>query len=364
MKIKVSVKDLKEALSGLTRIVGKNGTPIMNNLLFNLDNKSLVIIGRNLSSQKTIKLNVESTDSGSFSLPFVKLNSLVKTLADDKKASFNAKDGKVVVSCGKSRSTISQGDSDNFPVMTADNLNEISVDLLSLANAVSLVSFASGKNDAMQMINSVVLSPSQDGNMDVVSTNKAVMAIKTISCKNQFSESIIPIRLKDIVIDGLSNGSKIETNGKIISISGSNFVTLVSLMDYKFINYKVGVPRTRVIHELTFDKEAMSDCLNRISAIADDPEKSRCIINAPVDSTDAVIQGRFLIGDSNEIDESISVSNKSEVDMSIAYNPSFLLNAINKTERDVVTCTIHDGQLAPMVITDNSLTIVITQVRI
>lgn len=251
--------------------------------------------------------------------------------------------------------------SDDFPSVVVGDKVEIEADPVLLSEAISMVSFASGRNDVMQVVNSVAICSSEKG-IDVVSTNKALMAIKEVECSSEFSNALIPIKSSGIAKEDLLDATKIETDKRSLIISGDDFETIINLIDGKFLNYNGAIPKVPVKHELTFSKEAMLECLNRITVIADDPLKSRCIIDAPSDSTEATIRGRFLVGDASEIDESLPIENKSDSDMEIAYNPYYLSQSMSKLDCDMVTCTIHDNNLHPLVIKWSGFTGVITQV--
>jgi len=362
MKVKIVVEDLKRSLGKLSKAVVKNPTmDAIGRVRVSVKDNMAHMTCTDLSIEKSVIINCDSEDEFVISIPFFKLFNLIKTYADDKSITLTLKDDHAVLVCGKSRNKMPTFPSDDFPsVITGDKV-EIEADPIAISEAISMVSFAAGRNDVMQVVNSVAICCSENG-LDVVSTNKALMAIKEVNCKSEFENVLIPIKSSSVVKEDLIEATKIETDKRSLIVTGDDFETIVNLIDGKFLNYNGAIPKVPVKHQLTFSKEAMLECLNRITVIADDPLKSRCIIDAPSDSNEATIRGRFLVGDASEIDESLPIENKSAIDMEIAYNPYYLSQSMSKLDCDMVTCTIHDNKLHPLVIQWGGFTSVITQV--
>lgn len=365
MKVKFKVEQLKSALSKLSKAVPKSHQiHSLTHVLFEIENDVAVIKGNDLSIQIAISIPCDiDEETAEFAIPFTKMFSLVKTLPDDKSVTINVNE-KAVISCGKSKSTMPLCPVSSFPAVVTGDKEELSVVATELAEAIGMVHFAAARADAARkMLNGVALIGNDKG-IDVVATNSAIIAIKSIECEKQELSIIIPIKSVSVVRESLAEATKVEVDDNNLIITGSDFEVVVSLIDMQYVNYKVAIPSADVKHELKFSREGMLECLNRISVIADDPFKSRCIINAKVGSGEAIIQGRFLAGDTNEIDESITMENKSDSDMKIAYNPFYLSQALSKLDSDMVTCKVYNNRISPIVIEESGFTSVITQVLI
>ena len=364
MKFKMVVEDLKRSLGQLAKAVPKNPSILaIGNVRISVKDSLAKMTCTDLSVEKSVIVECESKDEFVIAIPFFKFFSLIKTYADDKSITLTLKPDHAVLVCGKSRNKMPIFSADGFPSVEIGDKTLIGANPIDVSEAIGMVSYAAGRNEVMAQVNTVSLHRSEKG-LDVVATNKALMAVKNVECDSDFDQVLIPIKVASFAKEDMLEANTIETDKRSLIISGDDFVTVINLMNAKYPNYKAAIPKDEVRHEITFSKENMLECLNRVIIIADDPLKSRCIITAPKDSTEAIIQGRFLAGDSSEIDEHLPIENNSEEDMVIAYNPFFLSQSIEKVDCETLTCNVYDNRTQSLVVSGDGFTGVVTKVII
>ncbi len=368
MKIKFKIEDIADPLSKLSKVIPKTSPDIFSTkVMISAANGKADLIGVNRKLQKSVEVPFTG-DDGEFAITFDKLNNLVKKLPNDKTLTIKVDftDKKASLTCGRLRVTSPIIDSDSMPIISDKSLTVIDINYEELSEAIRTVSFASAKDDALHAINGVCVSPDNNG-LIVAATNKVIIAAKEIEAgKNNFGEFIIPVGMCSIAQEDILDATKVSIGSTHLSIGGNGFKTLLPLVDAKYLNFR------RVIesngknpkYKLTFNKEQMKECLNRISIIANDPQRSRCTITAPVGESDAIVRGWYVAGDSSEIVDSIPMINDSDEDMSLAYNPSFILSAISKLESDTIDCVIYDNDIRPLTISESGFTCVISKIMV
>ena len=364
MKIKLTALDLREALSQVSKIVSKGShNPILTHVLVEVDGGFVEFTGKNESMQKTVKIEC-STDIECFSvaIEFTKLYNLCKSLQDEKLVTISIEDEKAKLSCGKSKITLSTMPSDDFPSFESGEMKQIEVPIEEIITGIDYVASSAGKDHPRRCVNSVVLA--SDGvAFDVVATSGAKLSVYSIKSNVAPMSIIIPIKSVSAVKEGLMSCLTAGYCNNSIVIKGENSVLYVSILDEKFVQYKAVIPTGEVKHKLTFSKESIVDSLGRISIIADDPKTSRCSIDAKVGVSDAIITGKLLSGNGNQITESFPINNESDSDLSVSYNPQYLLDSISKISEEKVTCGIY-GDKKIIVLKSGNFTSVITQVLI
>lgn len=364
MKIKLTALNLREALSQVSKIVSKGShNPILTHVLLEVENGFVDFTGKNESMQKTVKIEC-NTDSEYFAvaIEFTKLYNLCKSLQDEKIVTISIEDEKAKLSCGKSKITLSTLPATDFPSFEIGEMKDIEVSVEEILTGIDYVASSAGKDHPRRCVNSVVLA--SDGvTFDVVATSGAKLSVYSIKHTMPPMSIIIPIKSVGAVKDGLLSCSSVGYCDNSIVIKGDNSVLYVSVLDEKFVQYKAAIPTGEVKHKLTFSKESIVDSLGRISIIADDPKTSRCSIDSKAGVSDAIIVGKLLSGSGNQITESFPIDNESEHDLSVSYNPQYLLDSINKMAEEKVTCSIY-GDKKIIVLKSGNFTSVITQVLI
>jgi len=364
MKINFKVEDLLEAMNRLAVVAAKAKDEPSKHVLISSNDGEAILTAVDGRIQKSVTIN-STGDPLEIAVRFDKLISLLKTLPKDKFISIKADNGSAVIVCGKSRVKSPVIDQSLIPTINTGSFIDIDIDFVALSEAISMVSFASAKDDINKAINGVVVSRDEDS-AKVAATNKHFIAIKSVPCSGLFDEFIIPINLITVAAKDIAECTRMQLSRSHVIISGTDFKTFLPLIDMKYLNFRAANPsgRFNIKHELTFSKEQMTECLKRVSSIADDPRNSRCIINADIGDVEAVVVGKFIIGDANEISDAIPMTHVGSEPMKLAYDPSFVLHGLRHIKSDTITCKIYDNKVSPMVIEEDGFTCIISQVMV
>ena len=116
MKIKVTQEKLSKALNNVSRIaIGKVTLPILNNVLFRVDNKKVSLITTNLDMAVIDFLPVSDSENGTITVPARILSEFINNLPKGETIEINSDDTKITVKAGKYSSTINGAIADDFP---------------------------------------------------------------------------------------------------------------------------------------------------------------------------------------------------------------------------------------------------------
>jgi DNA polymerase-3 subunit beta len=363
MKFTIKVEDLRSALSSLSSIIPKKHfNTYITNTLACVSDSVVAFTGYNEAIQKTVRVECTAQDSMEILFDYNKVNNLSKMLPDGKMVTFTVKDGKLVVSCGKSRSTLSLSDVSSYPSMTIDELTVIDHDPKELSESIDTVFHASDRDNAKHEINGVAMI-SGNGTVDVVATNTArLSACKLPTSSSESFSMIIPYSSVSSVSKSLAAATNVGTDGRNLVVAGDDFLLVCQLFDGKYVPYDRVIPSDNTItNKLTFSKENMVNALKRIIAIAENSYATTCVITADTGTVDATIQGNNSLGGKDEIIEVIPMTNDSKESFSIGFNPRFIMDALSKISNETVNCTIHSGGFSMLKFSEGNFVAIITK---
>jgi DNA polymerase-3 subunit beta len=354
MIIKASIEALKSMLQPLSAHVGRDGL-----VLFEISPNGLTVTANNGATQKSTKNSSVSGEDESFIIEYRKLNSLVSSLEGDKIATIKVDGGKFSFSCSKTKMTTSTIPPQSFPKIEQRESVAIDCDFMEIKRGIDLVSSSTNKDDTNKLFCAVAIV-SDGSTIDVVATDKARISIYTINSSTSEFEVVIPIRSCSALKADLDSAELFSIGDGKVKLSSDSFETIINLIDHRYVPYKRVVPSTGVINELTFDRETMLSCLSRINIVASDPKSTRCILSMDENGAEASLNGIFVVGGSSEITELLPVNNTGGK-LNIAYNPNWLQDAISKYAEDTIVCRIHDGKMGQLVLSNEKLTSILTQ---
>ncbi len=368
MKIKVNAESLQTAFKQMATVIPmKHDLNILTCIKMITRKNQLILVGKNSICEKRIKVDCECEGATEMTTQFAKVNKFVSSLPSDKVININNKEKHIDVTCGrtKAKMPLLAGE---FPTMTAGSLDELEVDPLELLNAIETVEFAAPMDNYKKIFNCVAICKSSDG-VDVVGADGVVLAINSIEGSLPKDSILLATKAHGssavaLLKSSLTGTCQLATDGNLIFVKDVDSETAVQLVDGRYVNYSAAVPKAGLLHGLTFEAEAMSGALKRITTIVSDQIKGRCLIQLEDGSSDAVLHGWHITGDASEIHESVPISNSESAQLNIAYNPQRLLKCIQKLSGDQVKANIYNTKTSSMVMTDKNTTLVLASVMV
>lgn len=248
MKIECSVEKIKNAISQVERITGKNLTlPILNSILLIASGKSLKLRSTNLSLGVEIEVPAKIDKEGVLAVSGSTLNSVFSNVSQNENVYLEEKEGNLSVKTKKSQIKLKCSPHDDFPTIPRVEGNTFDIESKKLVEGIKSVYYSSSVSDIKPEISSVFMYTNGE-NLVFVSTDSFRLAEKKIKVKgvNEILGILIPFKnVGEILrIFGEFQGMiKVFFNKNQISFSSENIYLTSRVIDGIFPDYRQIIPK-------------------------------------------------------------------------------------------------------------------------
>ena len=249
MKFIVSSTYLLKQLQVLGGVINTSNTlPILDNFLFDLKQKQLVVSASDLETTMSTVLEVDADTEGLIAIPARLLLDTLKTFPEQPLTFVVSDNNTVEISSSHGKYSLAYADGNEFPKaveLTNPSATTIMGDIL--ANAISKTIFAAGNDDLRPVMSGVFFQFSPE-NLTFVSTDahKLVKYQRTDISASEVAEFIMPkkpLNLLKGILAGSETEVKIEYNESNAKFSFDNSELICRLIDGKYPNYEAVIPR-------------------------------------------------------------------------------------------------------------------------
>lgn len=336
MKFIVSSSYLLKQLQVLNGVINSSNTlPILDNFLFELDQKSLTVSASDLETTMSATLDIDSTSKGSVAVPAKLLLETLKTFPEQPLTFTVEENNTIEISSNSGKYVLAYAPGEEFPKSV--NLDEPSVTLVPsdvLATAISKTIFAAGNDDLRPVMSGVFFQFSPQG-LTFVATDahKLVKYARTDVTASQVADFIMPKKpltiLKNIL--GSSDAEvKIEYNDSNATFSFDNYVLMCRLIDGKYPNYEAVIPKENP-NKLMIDRIQLLSSVRRVAIFAN---KTTHQIRLKIAGAELNISAED-IDYSNKAEERLTCDYQGD-DMQIGYNSRFLTEMLTNLQSDMI----------------------------
>jgi len=342
MKLNINKSNLLEPLTKVFGVIERRQTlPILSNVYFSLDNGLLTLAGTDLEVQVAVETNIDSNEMFKTTIPARKLLDICRSLPDDTQVSLNFGKDDVVIKAGKSRFKLKTLSADEYPLFDERNYaDEVSVDRTILVKALSKTVFCMAQQDVRYYLNGLMMefvdgelqTVASDGHRLALSRNKlegSVISIGQVIVPRKAAQEVLRLLEKhegDVEI-------KIAKNNVKFTFGDVQLNT--KLIDGRFPDFKNVVPDESK-HTLNIDKQAFKSALSRVSILSNEKYKG-----IRLDLTDQLMTINANNPEQDEAEEEVVVDYQNE-EMSMGFNSSYLMDALNAIESDSVKVSFTD----------------------
>lgn len=329
MKFIVSSSYLLKQLQVLGGIINSNNTlPILDNFLFQLNGKSLLVSASDLETTITSKLEVESTEQGNVCIPARLLLDTLKTFPEQP-LTFTIEDNNIVeISSNHGKYALAYASGEEFP--NAVELKDPSSTVLEadiLAAAISKTIFAAGNDDLRPVMSGVFFQFSTDA-LTFVATDahKLVKYTRADVQASQAAEFIMPkkpLNLLKGILAGSEEAVTIEYNESNAKFSFDNTEMICRLIDGKYPNYEAVIPKENP-NKLTIDRTQFLNSVRRVSIFSN---KTTHQIRLKIAGAELNVSAED-VDYSNKADERLTCDYQGD-DLQIGFNSRFLTEMLN-----------------------------------
>ena len=356
MNFIVSSSYLLKNLSSISGVITSNPVvPILENVLFEIDNGNLLITASDLQTSIMVELQVESKENGSVAIPAKILIDTLKNLPEQPVTfSIDESNYNIEINSDNGRYKLAGENSADFPkVPEISDGYSFNLNSITLGTAIGNTIFSTSTDELRPAMTGVFLRLSSKS-CTFVSTDghRLVKYIRTdIKGDEVDHDMIIPRKslnlLKSIIPSDDKNEISIEFNASNAFFSYDNISMVCRLIDERYPDYENVIPSDNS-NNITVDKSEILNSLKRISIYAN---KTTNQVRLKVSGSEILISAEDL-DFSNEANERISCDHDGS-DIEIGFNAKFLIEILSNILSDKVIFKLSQPNRAGLVLPED-----------
>ncbi len=345
MKFRCERDVIVEALGIAGRAVsGRGGMPGLSGVRAELIGDQLTLTGSDLDLTISIAVTVTGESDGVSVIPARLATDIVKALQPGA-VSFAAADESLSIASGRSEFSIRLIAGDEFPQITELGSESVSLSSEQLAESLKQVVLAASSDDSRPILTGVLLAAEADG-LRLVATDSFRLAMRDVpgvSVLDEGQSVLIPSRALGELNRILGQGETVELKlgEREASFTVGDVQLVTRLIEGEFPNYRGLIPDSHP-NLLTVGRASLLDALRRVKLLARESTPIRLEINDGSMELVAITQD---VGTARESVEGSYDGN----DLTVAFNPQFLLEGIEVASGDEITLATID-ELKPAVV--------------
>lgn len=329
MKFSISREAFLKPLQLVVSVVERRQTlPVLSNVLITLDNNLLSLTGTDLEVEIVGRIELEQAGiGGEITVPARKLVDICKSLPDKAVINFSEDGGRMVITSGKSRFTLSTLPASDFPsVDEGTGQVEFTIAAGALKKLIDDTAFAMAQQDVRYYLNGMLWEASS-GLLRAVATDGHRLAMSTLEMP-----FTLPERIQAIVPrKGIVELSRILADeGDIMVILGSNHVRIQrgdfrftsKLVDGAYPDYERVLPKGGTKYVIG-DRELLRHAFARTAILSN--EKYRGV---RLQLTSGLLKITANNPEQEEAEEEVTVEYEGEGELEIGFNVNYLLDVL------------------------------------
>ena len=337
MKITVSTIYLLKKIQVLSTVVGNSNTlPILDNLLFELENNNLKLTASDLETTMSTTLNVESSDNGKFAVQAKMLIEILKSLPEQPLVFEVLENNIIDINSNSGKYSIAYLPGDDFPKMKElDSPSSITIDSSILSKAINKTIFATGTDDLRPVMTGVLFQMSPSGtNFAATDAHKLVKYSRKDIVSSKAAEFIVPRKPLNVlkgVLSSTETDVKVEYNVSNAKFSFEDYVLSCRLIEGKYPNYEAVIPKENP-NKLTISRDSFLGSVKRVS-IFSNRQTHQIRLKIVGNELNISTEDKDY---SNKGDERLTCSYEGQ-DIQIGFNARFLTEMLtNLTSNDIM----------------------------
>jgi DNA polymerase-3 subunit beta len=334
MKFIVSSSSLLKHLQQIAGVINTNTVlPILEDFLFEIEDKKLNIIATDLETVMRVQMDVESKANGRVCIPAKILIDSLKNIADQP-LTFNIdKNYAVEITSDNGKYKVMGENPDNFPKEpTADDTTGFNMTSTGLLTAINKTLFAVSGDDLRPAMTGVFFELSKDGVQFVATDAHRLVRYKRTDTKaTQNASFIVPKKPLNLLKNALPDNEDpitVSFNSNHLFVDHGSTQLICRLIDARFPDYKVVIPADNP-YRLTVNKHDFQNALRRVNVFSN-KSTNQVALNITGNELQMAAQD---IDFSFEGNERMSCEYKGE-DIQIAFNAKFLIEMLSAADTD------------------------------
>lgn len=353
MKFIVNSNSLLKEVQKLNSVISSNNTlPILDNFLFEVNNKSMTIIASDLEVTMMSVIAVESESNGRITIPARILTETLKTFSNQPLTFLiDIHTFSIEISSEIGNYKLAGQNADEFPKtpkLSASSSSTFNGEIL--ANAINKTLFASG-NDELRPVMSGVYCELSNEQVTFVTTDahKLVKHTRTDLSSDKTASFIIPKKPLTILKNHVSNDVSLEFNDTNALFSFDNNTIICRLIDGKYPNYDAVIPKENP-NKLTINTATLLSSIKRVSIYAN---KTTHQIRLKIAGSELQITSEDL-DFANKAEERLTCQYEG-ADMEIGFNSKFVIDMLNNIGSEKISLEMSAPNRAGIILPLDSM---------
>ena len=336
MKFIVNSSILLKDLQKLNSVISSNNTlPILDNILFSIENNNLSLIASDLETTMISIVNVESENEGKIAVPARILIDTLKTFSNQPITFLiDMSTYAIEMSSDLGNYKFSGQNAEEFPKIPSlsSSSNQV-INSSILSNAINKTLFASGNDELRPVMSGVFCELSSESIIFVATdAHKLVKHTREDINSSTTSSFILPKKPLSILKNHLDDDTEVtlqhnETNALF---SFSDITIICRLIDGKYPNYEAVIPKENP-NKLIIETSSLLNSIKRVSIYAN---KTTHQIRLKIAGSELQITSEDL-DFSNKAEERLLCQYEG-IDMEIGFNSRFLMDMLNNIGSDKI----------------------------
>jgi len=363
MKFRVAKEAFLEGLQQVQSVVSTRTTlPILSNVLIEASAGGLRLTTTDLDVGVSGSVQAEVEKDGSTTLPARRLATIIRELpAEEVEVSVDAKNVATIIS-GPSRFKILGLADEEFPALPdLTGAREFQFQQATLKDGLKKTSYAISTDETRYVLNGIYFT-FKDNQVTMVATDGRRLAM--VDHELEFPESnecdiIIPTKAVNELqrLLGTDGEVKMSVGASQVSFAVGDTLIVSKLIEGNYPNFRQVIPG-EAKHRITVDRETLQKVVARISLLASDKSNS-----VKLRFADNNIDVQANSPDIGEAQEQLPVAYDGD-DLTIAFNPEFLLAPLRNLNTDTVHIELIDEMSPGILRNDSSFLYVIMPMRV
>ncbi len=336
MKFIVSSSYLLKQLQVLGSVINSSNTlPILDNFLFELDHKNLIVSASDLETTMSAILEIDSSSKGSVAVPAKLLLDILKTFPEQPLTFTVQENSTIEISSNSGKYAIAYAAGEEFPKsVNLENPSSTVFPSDVLATAISKTIFAAGNDDLRPVMSGVFFQFSPEGLIFVATdAHKLVKYARTDVKASQVADFIMPKKPLNILkgILGTSESDvTIEYNDSNATFTFDSYILRCRLIDGKYPNYEAVIPKENP-NKLMINRVLLLNSVRRVAIFSN---KTTHQIRLKITGAELNISAED-IDYSNKAEERLNCDYQGD-DMQIGFNSRFLSEMLTNLTSDEI----------------------------
>src|SRR5215218_9977007 len=357
MKFIVSSNSLLKHLQQISGVINANTVlPILEDFLFEIEDKKLNIVATDLETVMRVQMDVESKANGKVCIPSKILIDSLKNIADQPLTFNIEKNFAVEITSDNGKYKVMGENPDNFPKEPgADDTTGFTMTASALITGINKTLFAVSNDDLRPAMTGVFFELNKDSVQFVATDAHRLVRYKRTDVSCPKTDSFIvprkPLNLLKSALPDNDDEITVNYNGNHLFVKHGTTQMSCRLIDARFPDYKVVIPADNP-YKMVVSKTDFQSALRRVSVFS----------NKSTNQVALNISGSELGLAAQDVDFSFEGNERMKCqydgeDITIAFNARFLIEMLNAADSDEIRLELSTptkaGIIKPTEVDDN-----------